>query len=501
MFADLAISGATRNRPGLNSLLERAGEFDVLVAESLDRLSRDQEDIASIYKRLRFAGVRIVTLSEGEISELHIGLKGTMGALFLKDLGEKARRGQIGRVAQGRIPGGLSYGYRRVVKLGSNGEPERGLREIDEEEAAVVRRTFREYLAGRSPRAIAQTLNEEGVPSPSGKEWRANTINGNRERGNGILHNELYAGVISYNRQRFVRDPATRKRVARPNPREEWITTQVPELRIIDEASWTAVLARLEQTQTLSAPKQRRPKRLLSGLLKCGTCGGNFTIIGRDRWGCSISREAGTCSNGRSIVDSQLESRVLTALRERMLEPDAVAAYVEEYAQAFASQQQDRLKGRRKLEKQEAEASRRIKRLTLAIADGAKDFAEIRTVLEEQVAVRERCRRELADIEAEPRLALMPDLAENYRRSVAQLGEALKGETIEQEEACQALRALIDHIMASPAPDRRGVALEVRGRFAQMVGLGNEKGARLGAPDCMVKLVAGTGPYSNTTCA
>lgn len=93
VFADLAISGATRNRPGLNALLGRAGEFDVLVAEFLDRLSRDQEDIASIYKRLRFAGVRIVTLSEDEISELHIGRKGTIGALFLKDLGEKTRRG------------------------------------------------------------------------------------------------------------------------------------------------------------------------------------------------------------------------------------------------------------------------------------------------------------------------------------------------------------------------------------------------------------------------
>ena len=234
VFADLAISGATRNRPGLNALLERAGEFDVVVAESLDRLSRDQEDIAGLYKRLRFAGVRIVTLSEGEVSELHIGLKGTMGALFLKDLGDKTRRGQVGRVAKGRIPGGISYGYRRVVKLGSDGEPERGLREIDEEQATVVRRIFSEFLAGRSPRAIAQALNREGIPSPSGGEWRANALNGNRERGNGVLHNELYAGVISYNRQRFERDPVTRKRVARPNPREQWVTTPFP-----SSPSWT----------------------------------------------------------------------------------------------------------------------------------------------------------------------------------------------------------------------------------------------------------------------
>ncbi|HWT51470.1 MAG TPA: recombinase family protein [Caulobacter sp.] len=85
-YSDAAISGSTVIlRPGVRSLLHdaMAGKFDVVLAEALDRLSRDQEDIAALFKRLRFAGVPIVTLSEGEISELHVGLKGTMNALFL----------------------------------------------------------------------------------------------------------------------------------------------------------------------------------------------------------------------------------------------------------------------------------------------------------------------------------------------------------------------------------------------------------------------------------
>ena len=47
-YSDHAISGATRLRPGSQKLLEdaRKGEFDVVVAEALDRLSRDQEDVA-----------------------------------------------------------------------------------------------------------------------------------------------------------------------------------------------------------------------------------------------------------------------------------------------------------------------------------------------------------------------------------------------------------------------------------------------------------------------
>ena len=103
-YADQGISGASLIRPGIQKLLQdaAAGKMDVIVTEALDRMSRDQEDIAHVYKRLRFLGARIVTLSEGEVSELHIGLKGTMGALYLKDLADKTRRGLRGERPQQR---------------------------------------------------------------------------------------------------------------------------------------------------------------------------------------------------------------------------------------------------------------------------------------------------------------------------------------------------------------------------------------------------------------
>ncbi len=83
------------------------GGFDVVFAGALDRLSRDQEDVAGVFKRLSFAGVKTITLSEGEISHLHVGLKGTMNALFLKDLADKTRRGLQGRIEAGKSSGGL----------------------------------------------------------------------------------------------------------------------------------------------------------------------------------------------------------------------------------------------------------------------------------------------------------------------------------------------------------------------------------------------------------
>jgi site-specific DNA recombinase len=118
-YKDAGISGASLIlRPGIQTLLQDAQrhQFDVVLAEALDRISRDQADVATLFKHLRFAGVPIITLAEGEISELHVGLKGTMNALFLKDLAAKTHRGLRGRVEDGKSGGGLCYGYRRRQK-------------------------------------------------------------------------------------------------------------------------------------------------------------------------------------------------------------------------------------------------------------------------------------------------------------------------------------------------------------------------------------------------
>jgi DNA invertase Pin-like site-specific DNA recombinase len=166
-YMDAAISGSSVTlRPAIQQLLEdaRTGKFDLLLAEALDRISRDQADIATLYKHLQFAGITIVTLAEGEISELHVGLKGTMNALFLKDLAKKTHRGLRGRVEKGKSGGGLSYGYDLVRCLDAGGEPIRGDRTINVVEAEVIRRIFRDYANGISPLTIAKRLNAEGIP-------------------------------------------------------------------------------------------------------------------------------------------------------------------------------------------------------------------------------------------------------------------------------------------------------------------------------------------------
>ena len=246
-YHDAAISGASVIlRPGIQLLLQDAqrGKFEIVLAEALDRVSRDQADVAILFKHLRFAGVQIVTLREGEITELHVGLKGTMNALFLKDLAAKTHRGIRGRVEKGKSGGGLCYGYDVVKHTDAEGAPIRGERTINEAQAEIIRRVFRAFASGVSPRAIAQRLNDEGIPGPDGALWTDSTLRGHAARGTGLINNELYIGRLVWNRLRYVKDPATGKRVSRINPRDKWITTEVPELRIVDDALWQATKAR-----------------------------------------------------------------------------------------------------------------------------------------------------------------------------------------------------------------------------------------------------------------
>jgi DNA invertase Pin-like site-specific DNA recombinase len=111
-YEDRAVTGTTHLRPGYQQLLQdsRSGKFDVVVAEAIDRLSRDQEHLAHFYKHLKFNGVQLFTLSEGWINELHIGLGGTMGALYVSQLSEKTHRGLLGRVEAGKSGGGITFG-------------------------------------------------------------------------------------------------------------------------------------------------------------------------------------------------------------------------------------------------------------------------------------------------------------------------------------------------------------------------------------------------------
>ena len=140
-----------------------------------------------------------------------------------------------------------------------------------------MRRIFGEFAAGASPTAIARKLNAENIPGPRGRPWGDSTIRGHALRRTGILHNELYVGRLVWNKQRYVKDPHTSKRLARLNPESEWVIQDLPELRIVDHALWEKVQARLGDIRELPRVakaresrfwERRRARHLLTGLVR-----------------------------------------------------------------------------------------------------------------------------------------------------------------------------------------------------------------------------------------
>ena len=341
VFQDVAISGATRGRAGLEALenFVADGGCDVVLFEHLDRLARDLEVLMLFYKRAQHADVEMHQLHRGKLGIFDIGILGTFAQLFLEELSHKTRRGLIGRVEACKNTGGRAYGYRSEVLPPRDGKPDGSIMQIDPEEAAIVRRIFEEYAAGKSPRQIAADLNAAAVPAPRGRgagsgHWKANTIYGHRSRGTGILNNELYIGRHVSNRQRYSKHPETGRRVSTPNPPEEWLTIEKPELRIIDEDLWDAVKTRQDvidssrtraeaddKTAAGAAQSARRRKYLLSGLLTCGQCGGNLTVAGkraRRRYYCANAKEKGeaVCTGMPGLSEADAAETILGGLRE-----------------------------------------------------------------------------------------------------------------------------------------------------------------------------------------
>ncbi|MCO6177012.1 recombinase family protein [Ciceribacter sp. RN22] len=491
-YEDAAISGAsTILRPGLRQLVRDAqsGKFTVVLAEALDRISRDQADVATLYKHLRFAGVTIVTLAEGEISELHVGLKGTMNALFLKDLAMKTHRGLRGRVENGKAGGGLCYGYRVLKKTDANGEPLRGDREVVTEEATVIRRIFREFASGKSPKAIATDLNREGVAGPLGRQWGDTSIRGHVSRGTGILNNELYAGVLVWNRQRFVKDPSTGKRISRPNPEEEWIRKEVPHLKIVDDDLWNAVRTRQEQISALFGSNQaataearmkrlhltNRPVHLLSGLLICGCCGGKVGVIVPNRYSCLNHHRRGTCTNNRSIMRDKLEARVLAGLKEKLVSPQAVAEAVKAYAAETNALNQKRRIAQEKDRKALIKIERAIAGIISAIEDGMYQ-PSMKARMDDLERQKAEITTRLNDI-PDNVPDIHPNIGNLYRLRVERL-TAVLNDPHGGREASEALRSLIGEIVLFPGDKRGEVHAELRGELFGILGLAKAEGSQ-----------------------
>ncbi len=319
IYCDEGVSGSHLiNRHGVSQMLSDAldNRFQGIITEDLSRLSRDQEDVAGFFKRMSFIGIWIETVTEGMINELHIGLKGTMNALYLKDLADKTKRGMIASVLKGRIPGGEIYGYDVVHKLDAEGERIRGLRKINEEQAETVKWIFQQYSEGKTLRQICDLLNFKNISAPNGKTWHPTALCGTASRQAGILRNTTYKGILTFNKMSYKKHPDSGKRRAIVNPRNEWIAVPCPELSLIDDTLFDEVQKQLKErssqrkeifiTNKILSEKEKleeiyqknrewrakqskstKPRKIFSGKIFCGLHGEKIKASRGNKYACS----------------------------------------------------------------------------------------------------------------------------------------------------------------------------------------------------------------------
>jgi DNA invertase Pin-like site-specific DNA recombinase len=297
IYADQGVSGTSAEaRSEFQRLLTdcRKGLIDRVVCKSLSRFSRNIRDCLSTLRELKLLGISVYfekeNLDTAELSDEIMltvleGLAQEESASISRNTRwSLTRRMKEGTLKVARVP----YGYRK---------DNAGNLMIDEEPAEVVRRIFRLYLSGLGARRIAKTLNDEGIPSPTGKSWGNVTILK-------ILSQEKYIGDIRWQKTRstFMGD---KWQVNRGDTESFYIENAHP--AIIDRETFQKASELRDQVHKSMKPPNMRDHPLRSKL----TCTCGRTVIlhkstAGDYWKCSRATDLVSPCSARKVKDADI---------------------------------------------------------------------------------------------------------------------------------------------------------------------------------------------------
>ncbi|MCC7200958.1 MAG: recombinase family protein [Gammaproteobacteria bacterium] len=491
-YRDEAMSGSITARPGYQALLAAAErrEFDVIVVDDLSRLSRDQVEGERAIRRIEFAGIRILALSDGYDStsksrKIQRGVKGLMNELYLDDLRDKTHRGLTGQALQQFSAGGKAYGYRPVrvtdpTRRDAYGEPAvlGSRREIDQEQAPNVVTIFERYAAGAGLRTIASELNARGIPAPgatwnrtvrrTGGQWLSSAI---RE----ILQNPMYDGRYIWNRGAWQRDPETKRRKRTLRPESEWIVHVMPELRIVSPELWKAAQSRMRARAEAFPVKSgqvrgrgAQPRHALSGLLRCAECGCAFIISGTKpaRYVCSSHRNGGqhACSTGLGVSKHVAESALLPFIEKELLTPEALGL-----AESTARQEARRMQQEQRAKPQQrtsavARLDQQVEDLERLLREGTLSPAVAGAALEKARSDRQSlvdAGQAAGERGLDKAIRLLPRIAAAYRRQVQALIEGRADPATTRAARSALLELFGGPVRLTPAESRDHLVAEV----------------------------------------
>ncbi len=356
IYFDEAQSGSIRARPGLEALKKaaEAKQFDCLLVDDSSRLSRDNQHFNTLLCLLQFWGVSLISVSDGldtreEHAKVAYQFRGIINELYLTDLKKKTHRGQMGQVLRGFAVGTRGYGYSSVAEGEQKFDKKGRLRAdgfklvVVPEEARIIQRIYRDFIAGKAVTKIAKEMNDERVPTRAKLKggWNVSTISR-------ILKDEKYTGIFTWNRTTTSKDPMSGKLRQVTRPKEDWVSQERSEMRIISDGDRIAADQRWKEIDgVFPSGKKRRgfegprksyvkshPTHLLSGSLRCGTCTGAIGLVSGKNggyYGC-LNASRHSCDNKVLTSRTRLEGRFLAVLNAEVLKPEVLELIYERVA-------------------------------------------------------------------------------------------------------------------------------------------------------------------------
>lgn len=346
-YADSGHSGLIFDRPAFLSMMEdaKSGRINCIIVKDLSRFGRDFIETGRYLQRtLPMLGVRFIaildhvdTLRTPPASDIVMQIKTIINDEFSREISARTRSGLKTMRQSGLYVGACPiYGYQKSAECKNQLVP-------DPQIKPVVQHIFEMKLAGISAAKIATKLNEEGVLSPLAYKrnlglsqphngfsdtknplWSATTVLR-------ILNDETYTGTLVQGKQ-YKLNYKIPKNVTRPA--NEWVRCERTHEAIVSLHDFETV-QRILMLDTRTSPGCDHVN-LFSGLLICGSCGGNMTrkvvrhgdMVYRYYY-CPTGKRKG-CSTSVMIPEDTLKAIVLNEISQHIKWAAALSKDIEQ---------------------------------------------------------------------------------------------------------------------------------------------------------------------------
>ena len=471
IYSDDNYTGADRNRPEFNRMLEdaQAHQFDIILCKSQSRFTRELELVEKyIHGLFPVWGIRFVSLIDNadtanKGNKKSRQINGLVNEWYLEEMSENIRAVLANRRKNGFHIGAFAlYGYKKDPA-------QKGHLMIDEEAAAIVREVFTLFSQGVGKTAIARMLNARGVPNPTeykrlhGLRYqqpkRKNSTLWKYSAISHMLTNEMYIGNMVQGKYGSV---SYKTKQNKPRPKENWYRMEHTHEAIIDRDLW-------DRVQTLIAarakPFDAGTVGLFAGKARCANCG--YTMRSSKNRGkhylqCSNRHVAKDACIGAFIAVEKLEKIViqeLNALSQRYLDQDELERNIE-FNQNLEQQRANWLNAKEKLAKQMEDHHTYVRTLYMDKVKGivseadylamADDFAKERARMESQI---KEAQHHIADLDAQ----MLPG---------DQRKEIIRGYTHVEHLTREMVEILIDYItVGKRIPGTQDVPIEIHWNF------------------------------------